>query len=103
MIGCLKRQGRDTTLRTLKIESLLNLKRPRTRGDVAHFALEYEYRFSPRGGCGEPLGAVCGAGGEPPTRAARLKCVEGARIDCQETTGRGSPAVSRGDSSESTD
>ena len=28
----------------------------------------------------------------------RVTCLEGARVDCQETTGRRCPAVSRGDS-----
>ena len=103
MTGCLKRQGRDTTLRTLKIESLLNLKRPRTRRDVRAL-LEAAISPSPlwgRGGCA--VWAGLGGGANSALQARRVTRDEGARLDCQETTGRCCPAVSRGDSQESTD
>ena len=98
MTGCLKRQGRDTTLRTLKIESLLNLKRPRTRRDRA---LCSRVPITPARGSNR-VGLWAGGRELLPARA-RVTRVESALLDCQETTGRCCLAVSRGDSYESTD
>jgi len=71
MAGRLKRRGRDATLRALKVESLLNLKRPRknwgSRARVAH-----ELGYSRKGrGLGGWVGGALSRPSDPPVLQVR--------------------------------